>query len=247
MRRFAGRKSDASYIFLNLKNEVASNAVIAVGDRLLLEHLCSEYPTIIFFLFLLSLSISLPSLCLYSLNVTRVTFGFPSFSSGTVLRCRDRRRRLSIVSVSPNDGLQLSRYSTSIAQTSAHFFPRHLDISVSSSALCWSDFLSSPFLSAFSFLPTPPSVSVSSRHRRIITRKPEFYFTLIERSARRRANASTDVSVVRRTTSLPWFIEGKRILGAQGSFKRWRDEATWWETVARCSPAVNRIARSLST
>jgi len=71
------------------------------------------------------------------------------------------------------------------------------------------------FLSLLPFflLPISPFSSFSVSSRRIITRKPEFHFTLIERSW---AGASADVSVVRRTTSLSWFIESKRILGARG-------------------------------
>lgn len=110
----------------------------------------------------------------------------PSLSSDTVLRRRNRRRRLSIVT--QRDKLQIDIYSNYRDAQRRSLRLRRVSFRLSS-ALCRLVTPSLPF-----FLPS--SFCVSSRRRRIIAREPEFHFALIERSA-------APVSVVRRTTNLP--------------------------------------------
>jgi hypothetical protein len=160
---------------------------------LLLEHLCPEYPTIIPFSFpSLSLSLSFPLSPLakrHSFASHSDISDSPSFSSGAVLRPRDRRRRLSIVSVPPRRAvtgrrtpiryiLQLSRRAqrrsfrlrrASFRASASRFRP--------SSALCRLGSLSpfslfaSPFLSTllvlvFHRFVAPPAVVGLSRESR---------------------------------------------------------------------------------
>lgn len=175
---------------------------------MLLEHLCSEYPTIIPFFPLLSFSLPfVPG----SLNVIRSRhIRIPiALSSGPVLRLPRStpslvdRRRVAITKATNSPIryiLQLSRRSTSIAQTSAS--ARLLPVTPASrfrpsSALCWASLSS---LSLYVILSFYPAVFRSFRNarRRIITREPEFHFALIERSVTRCASRIANANVFRR-------------------------------------------------
>lgn len=162
-----------------------------------------------FLFFSFSLSLFFSSFCPCSLNIIRsrhiripvvLIRHCPSLprSTPSLVDCQRvavTRRRTPIRYI-----LQLSRCSTSIVQTSFRILTSRFR---PSSALCWSDFLF--LLSLYFFLSFyPPSFSISSRHRQIITREPEFHFALIERSARRcagRMRASTFPSLDARRVS----------------------------------------------
>lgn len=133
---------------------------------MLLEHLCSEYPTIIPFF---SPPLFFPSLCPWLAKRHSLASHSDSHRSHPALSfvCRDRRRRLSIVGVSPSPKrrtLQFDIYSnyrdvqrrSLRLQLQRDFFPlpRHL-VSVLHQLFAGLPSPLSPFTS--SFLSTPPS------------------------------------------------------------------------------------------
>lgn len=133
------------------------------------------------------------------MSFIRVTFGFPSFSSGAVLRRRDRRRRLSIVvsavtrrrtrnsiciPIIATLDVDRSDFSVLLSVSQRLISTLHQSFADSTPAFLF------PFASLFLSILSVSLSSVSPRFtpfyrcRRIITRKSEFHFVLIERSVR---------------------------------------------------------------
>lgn len=199
----------------------------------------NDYP----FFFSFTLFLSLFSLCPRSLNVIRSrhirTFRIPRRSHPALsfdaeidaVACRS-------FSVPPslNDELQFDIYfnyrdALNVDRSDFGAFlsaPRHLVSALhqlSAGSAPSLSFFSLPLRSFLSFSSSSFSVS-SRRRRRIITRKPEFHFALIERSARRcaeRTRAPTFPSLdVRRISHDSSRVSGYSERG--GSFQRRGDE-----------------------